>query len=413
MRDNVIFEFGLFAGRLGREHVYILQPRDAGDGRVPTDLEGLVTIRYEVDSDGQLVVEPVAATIVEQIRARGRRPRRTSGHANARVRVFDFYDLTDRQEAMEYYEALGQTIRVAKENIYRSGRGFSEIRPEHEKQIDLLISSERAALSAGVRICRIQTARRTGALWSDQYSRLMEEFPELLTVWADYSDPPLVNVAVVDPTRTDGMIQLLFESHEFVSTTEKYKAATAMFLFGRIDVATGLQRQFIERVGRLRKLSPTELRRLGATTLYFAYGSNLATTQMRLRCPSASLVGGAVLYGWRLAFTVSAPHLRGATATIERGEPHEHVWGALWELTEDDRRKLDDAERGGYEPHDVDVKAVDDRESVAAFSYVAIKPSTRALKPADSYVDAMLEGAAEHSLSELEEELLKLRRTLA
>jgi gamma-glutamylcyclotransferase len=33
-------------------------------------------------------------------------------------------------------------------------------------------------------------------------------------------------------------------------------------------------------------------------TLYFAYGSNLSTTQMLQRCPSASPVGLAYLHGW-------------------------------------------------------------------------------------------------------------------
>jgi hypothetical protein len=44
-RDNVIFEIGLFIGRLGRERVFIISERDT-DLKVPSDLLGIKTIQY-------------------------------------------------------------------------------------------------------------------------------------------------------------------------------------------------------------------------------------------------------------------------------------------------------------------------------------------------------------------------------
>lgn len=44
-RDNVIFEFGMFIGRLGRERSILLEPRGEGV-RLPSDLMGLTTITY-------------------------------------------------------------------------------------------------------------------------------------------------------------------------------------------------------------------------------------------------------------------------------------------------------------------------------------------------------------------------------
>ena len=57
--------------------------------------------------------------------------------------------------------------------------------------------------------------------------------------------------------------------------------------------------------------------------LYLAYGSNLNLEQMAHRCPTARVVGSAVLHNWRLAF-------RGA-ATIERCKGF-HVSVLIWDI---------------------------------------------------------------------------------
>lgn len=46
-RDNVIFELGLFVGRLGRMRSFLLEPR-GDEVRLPSDLTGLTTIGYRL-----------------------------------------------------------------------------------------------------------------------------------------------------------------------------------------------------------------------------------------------------------------------------------------------------------------------------------------------------------------------------
>lgn len=54
IRDNVIFEFGLFFGRLERDRVYFITP-DGNDFHLPTDLFGVSPRKYDpIREDGSL-----------------------------------------------------------------------------------------------------------------------------------------------------------------------------------------------------------------------------------------------------------------------------------------------------------------------------------------------------------------------
>jgi hypothetical protein len=46
-RDNVIFELGLFMGKLGKDQVFFLVPRDINDFHLPTDLLGITAGTYD------------------------------------------------------------------------------------------------------------------------------------------------------------------------------------------------------------------------------------------------------------------------------------------------------------------------------------------------------------------------------
>jgi hypothetical protein len=59
-------------------------------------------------------------------------------------------------------------------------------------------------------------------------------------------------------------------------------------------------------------------RRGPLTQTYFAYGSNLDAAQMRARCPSAKLLGAAILDGYRLGFAGQSAAWGGGVATVVR-----------------------------------------------------------------------------------------------
>jgi predicted nucleotide-binding protein len=47
VRDNVLFELGMFVGRLGRRRSFIVMPRGVNNFRIPTDLLGLSVLYFD------------------------------------------------------------------------------------------------------------------------------------------------------------------------------------------------------------------------------------------------------------------------------------------------------------------------------------------------------------------------------
>jgi selenocysteine lyase/cysteine desulfurase len=61
-RDNVLFELGLFIGRLGRHNTFIVKPHTE-PVKLPSDLAGIALLEYGRRSDGRPVLGPVATRI--------------------------------------------------------------------------------------------------------------------------------------------------------------------------------------------------------------------------------------------------------------------------------------------------------------------------------------------------------------
>lgn len=70
VRDNVIFEFGLFVGGLGKERVFYLVPKESGEIHLPTDLIGVTPGQYvppEGDEDLLAAIGPFCNRVRRQI----------------------------------------------------------------------------------------------------------------------------------------------------------------------------------------------------------------------------------------------------------------------------------------------------------------------------------------------------------
>ena len=122
-----------------------------------------------------------------------------------------------------------------------------------------------------------------------------------------------------------------------------------------------------------------------ATSLYFAYGSNLDPAQMEVRCPGAQSSGIARAKGW--AFRI---YERGY-ATITKSSDQE-IWGGLWIVTDDHLDALDRYEgvsSGLYERTTLTVE-VGGRE-LEAIVYIAELQDDAS--PSRRYAERVLAGA--------------------
>lgn len=86
-RDNVVFELGLFIGRLGSERCFVLAPGKASNLHLPTDLLGLTPATYDGERvDGNIVAGLGTACntlrrVIKRIGTRGASPAAKSGAA--------------------------------------------------------------------------------------------------------------------------------------------------------------------------------------------------------------------------------------------------------------------------------------------------------------------------------------------
>ena len=75
VRDNVIFELGLFVGKLGKERAFIVMPRSCEDNlALPTDLIGITPALFDQDrQDGnmQAALGPASSKINKAIKKQG------------------------------------------------------------------------------------------------------------------------------------------------------------------------------------------------------------------------------------------------------------------------------------------------------------------------------------------------------
>jgi hypothetical protein len=117
VRDNVIFEFGLFVGCLGREKSIILAPR-GDEPRLPSDLFGITALKYESSrQDGNIdaALGPACHSIRRQL-ARTQ-PRRSAVPSELGLTVFARLALlSDKQR--QILKAIGERNGCTKRSIF-------------------------------------------------------------------------------------------------------------------------------------------------------------------------------------------------------------------------------------------------------------------------------------------------------
>lgn len=161
-RDNVIFEFGIFAGQLGRDRTYLLLTDSKID--LPSDLHGLTWLPFMPRQDGSLAGSLTNASlkIEQQITALG--PRRSSRSSGSATKVSEDEKLLGREISTLCVNAVKQGWR-----IQRNDETTLRLRSPRAKKQDHVLVKRRPAttrrdLRAFVNELRAAGLRVNGAL---------------------------------------------------------------------------------------------------------------------------------------------------------------------------------------------------------------------------------------------------------
>lgn len=161
---------------------------------------------------------------------------------------------------------------------------------------------------------------------------------------------------------------------------------------------------------------------LSENILYFAYGSNLSLEQMRDRVESEpKVVGEAYLVNHRLGFTIySSKTWKGGVADIVP-EAGSKVWGAIYELREEQLEKIDHYE--GYKKGRAPVENFYNRTEVEVVDKKGVKQTCLTYqakvedekrrkylyhRPSEKYYEVIRKGGEDHGLPQEFYEHLKV-----
>ena len=137
-----------------------------------------------------------------------------------------------------------------------------------------------------------------------------------------------------------------------------------------------------------------------ATYRYFAFGSNMATSRLRQRAPSARPVAVARLPGHVLRWHKLGRDGSGkCDACAAAARPEDAVWGVLFDIDEADKPGLDAAEGLGigYDERMVHVETEAGRRCALTYQARPDRIDPR-LRPRAWYKAYVLAGAREHGL---------------
>jgi cation transport regulator ChaC len=129
---------------------------------------------------------------------------------------------------------------------------------------------------------------------------------------------------------------------------------------------------------------------------YFAYGSNMSRAQMKSRAGQILEEQVGTLENYELLFNKKA---RGGSATANiRPAPGKRVCGVLYKIPEGALRSLDRFEGVPEHYRRIEVTATGGLgNTIPAQAYIATKVE-KGLRPAQHYLQTILQGAGEHGL---------------
>jgi gamma-glutamylcyclotransferase (GGCT)/AIG2-like uncharacterized protein YtfP len=134
------------------------------------------------------------------------------------------------------------------------------------------------------------------------------------------------------------------------------------------------------------------------TVYYFAYGSNMNHEQMKKRCENAKFIERGYIENYDFVYDGYSSYRKGAVGNIIPCEGS-IVFGALWEISEDDLKNLDRYEGYPY-VYNRKLMIVKDDKGLEYNAWVYLREPQEIGMPSKEYHDIVIMGAKECNLPE-------------
>jgi gamma-glutamylcyclotransferase len=146
---------------------------------------------------------------------------------------------------------------------------------------------------------------------------------------------------------------------------------------------------------------------------YFAYGSNLSTSRLLARIPTAIPKTVATVSGYTLRFHKIGHDKSGKCDIVPTRDRNANVHGIIYDISRSDKAVLDEIEGvgNGYKIANLRVTARNGLH-IEVFTYLATSIAST-MKPFDWYHHFVLAGAIEHSFPEQYLEAIRTTETIA
>lgn len=131
---------------------------------------------------------------------------------------------------------------------------------------------------------------------------------------------------------------------------------------------------------------------------YFAYGSNMSLARLRARAPSVNRLGTYCLPEHKLTFNKVGNDGSGKCDAMSTGDSQDRIFGALYEIADDEKALLDEIEGlgQGYDEKIVKLKVIDGTSDLVIEAVMYYATSIKqGLLPYPWYLNHVLVGASE------------------
>lgn len=389
-RDNVLLEYGIFSGALGRGAAIICK---VGKPKIPTDIHGIIVL--DISPGERAAARIKFGAWLDKVEGQARLA------SSARVKVFE--SPTDTKYNRQFYDYFNAAIRSAKQDIYITGEGFECADDEGRELAEMFVAAFRDALEKRVSVVRVQTRLKTNTQWASMLAALLTDYPEHFYLYALKKEKvsQMSSVCVIDPENAvSNVVEIMLSTQRLFGTTAADLAGTAVFIEGQQILARDLRRRIMTLTGSEISVPLTEAEDITTSLcgeeLYFAYGSNMAEEQMKERCKSAVRVCVGVLEDHEIVFNRKGTYRPGGVASVQQSEGR-RVYGVIWKIHSNEFWELDEKEDPkAYVRKKVSVNTLSG-ESHSCHIYEAI-PQPGVFKPGKDYLKILVRGAREAGL---------------